>query len=676
MGRYPMERETALSESGVLRWGILGLGEIAHTFAAALADSRTGRLEAAASSDRSRATAFAARFGARAARDYDDLISDPEIDAVYIASVHTDHVRWAVRAAEAGKHVLCEKPLSPHPATTMAMIEAARAAGVVLVEGYMYRFHPQIQRMLELIAAGEIGAVRHVRAAYCFNADRSVKRLYDPDRAGGAILDIGGYPLSLAMEVAAAAAGTPGHFSEPREILATAELSDEGVDLATTAHADFAGPVTVHLRAAIGAEPEHTAIITGSAGSIEIENPWIPAPDEPTTIIVTRRENGAERVERIEIAPALPYALEADAVAALIRGEDVAGQTSEANSEVIARTQLRWRQAVGLRYPFEDRRSTPSAVRADVLDARGAEMRYGAIPQSEKRISRLVMGCDNQPDIVHAGAMWDHFFENGGNAFDTAYEYNDRLQEKLLGQWLSDRGVREESFVIGKGGHTPYCTPEDLEQQLIETLEDLQTGYLDMYFMHRDNPQVPVGEFIDVLDRFHVAGAIRAFGGSNWSIARFEEAASYARQHGKQPMTALSNHFGLAEAVQLPWAGCEHATDEASKRWLSAEQVPLFAWASQARGFFARADRADTSDAELVRCFYSDDNFERLDRCRALATELHVAPTAVALAYVLHQDFPTFALFGPRSLAEMRTSMEAVEIELTSDQVAWLDLRA
>lgn len=453
--------------------------------------------------------------------------------------------------------------------------------------------------------------------------------------------------------------------------MATAELSDEGVDLITTAHADFPGGITVHLRAGIAADKEHYVRISGSAGSIELSQPWVLSPQLTPEIVLSA--HGAEP-RRIDAKAANAYTLEVDSFAEKVRIGAMDDQAAQ-NSMAIARTQFRWRSAVGVLYPIERANSYVPTVHGNVLAPKTSEMKYGKIPESNKRISRLVMGCDNQQDLTHGSVMWDDFFEHGGNAFDTAYEYNDRLQEKLLGQWIANRGVREESFVIGKGAHTPYCTPEDLEAQLLETLEDLQTDYLDMYFMHRDNTDIPVAEFIDVLDKFYQSGAIRAFGGSNWSRARFEEANAYARVHRKQSMTALSNHFGLAEAIDLPWEGCEHVTDESSKRWLSEENIPVFAWASQARGFFARADRNDTSDPELVRCFYTDENFERLDRCRSLAADLGVMPTAIALAYVLHQEFPTFALFGPRTLREANSSMDAVGIELSPEQVAWLDLR-
>lgn len=300
----------------------------------------------------------------------------------------------------------------------------------------------------------------------------------------------------------------------------------------------------------------------------------------------------------------------------------------------------------------------------------------GRIPGVERDISRLVMGCDNQRTAEHAAEMFDDFAERGGNAFDTAHHYAGGLPERLLGQWIADRGVRDEVVVIGKGAHTPHCDPKSVTSQLFESLERLQTDRVDIYFLHRDNPEVPVGEFVDVLDEHAVAGRIGVFGGSNWSIERIEEANAYAAAHGRRGFAAVSNHFGLARALAVPWEGCRHVTDDEDRRWFERTGTPLFPWSSQARGFFTgRAAPDDHSDPELVRCYYSDGNFERLARARKLAAQLGVAPTAVALAYVLAQTFPTFAVIGPRSVEETRTSAEAAAVQLTPEQVAWLDLR-
>jgi aryl-alcohol dehydrogenase-like predicted oxidoreductase len=285
------------------------------------------------------------------------------------------------------------------------------------------------------------------------------------------------------------------------------------------------------------------------------------------------------------------------------------------------------------------------------------------------------MGCDNQATMPHAAAMWDDYFERGGATFDTAYIYGGGLQEKLLGQWLKNRGLREEVSLIVKGAHTPWCNPTDMVRELNVSLDRLQTGYTDIYMLHRDNPDVPVGEFVEALNEQVQAGRIRVFGGSNWSFARLAAANRYARRKGLQGFGVVSNNFSLARLVAPVWAGCIASSDAASRRWLKKNQFPLFAWSSQARGFFTdRAGPDKCDDAELVRCWYSDDNFARRERAFALARRKAVSPIAIAAAYVLAQPFPTFALIGPRFLNETVSSLECLGVELTPREVAWLNL--
>lgn len=655
-------------ETNTLRWGIIGPGSIARRFASQMLYSKTGSVHAIASRDLEKARAFAEEFNApKGYSSYTELLDDPEVDAVYIATVHTKHAKWSVKAAEAGKHVLCEKPLGVNHATVMASVEAARRADTVLVEGYMYLFHPQTAKVLELVAGGAIGSVQHIEASFAFSATPGDGRLFNPDLAGGGILDVGGYPVSMACAVARAAGGRP---VQPASLIAKGQIGERGVDEWSSATLQFPDWITAHVTAGIRVKDENRVRIFGSAGYITVPNPWVIEPDQPTLITVARA--GAEP-EEISCEAASEYAREADAVAAAIG----TGQVPEWNwndSLGTARVLDLWRDAIGLQYAFEAPTEFIPTVTGEPLRRRENAMKYGRIAGVDKDISRLVMGCDNQLTLSHASVLFDDFYERGGTAFDTAFGYGRGRQEKLLGQWVKNRGVRDDLFIIGKGAHTPDCDRVSLTSQLLESLERLQVDHVDLYMMHRDNLEIPVGEFVDVLDEHYRAGRITAFGVSNWTIERFDEANRYAAANGKHGFTALSNHFGLAEAYELPWAGCRHATDPASKAWLKENQVSLFPWSSQARGFFARADPSDTSDAELVRCYYSEDNFERLRRARELGDELGVAATAIALAYVLHQPFPTFALFGPRTLTETRTSMGALTIELTDQQVAWLDL--
>jgi aryl-alcohol dehydrogenase-like predicted oxidoreductase len=198
---------------------------------------------------------------------------------------------------------------------------------------------------------------------------------------------------------------------------------------------------------------------------------------------------------------------------------------------------------------------------------------------------------------------------------------------------------------------------------------------VDIYMLHRDNPEVSVAEWMDALNEEVKAGRIRALGASNWTPERVDEANAYAREKGLAPFSAVSNNLSLARMNVAPWVGCITASDPSIYEWHRKTGMTLMPWSSQARGFFTgRAHPDDRSDEELVRCWYSDGNFERLERALELAAKRDVPAIAVALAWVLNQEFPTFPLIGPRLISETRTSFQALELELTPDEVAWLNL--
>jgi aryl-alcohol dehydrogenase-like predicted oxidoreductase len=247
--------------------------------------------------------------------------------------------------------------------------------------------------------------------------------------------------------------------------------------------------------------------------------------------------------------------------------------------------------------------------------------------------------------------------------------------EPYLGKWIRERGVRKQVVVIAKGAASTDCTPAMVDQELKQSLEKLGCDSAEIYLMHRDNVNVPVGEFVDCLNRHKKAGRVQAFGGSNWTLARVAAANAYAKKRKLTGFTALSNNFSLARMVEPVWPGCISVSDKASRAWLAKHRLAHFAWSSQARGFFSGHAHPDNqADAELARCWYSEDNFRRLERVNQLAKKRGVLPINIAAAYVLHQPFPSFALIGPRSLHELRTSLDALAVKLTANELAWLNL--
>ena len=299
---------------------------------------------------------------------------------------------------------------------------------------------------------------------------------------------------------------------------------------------------------------------------------------------------------------------------------------------------------------------------------------YASIAGLGKPVSKLVLGVDNQFDLESSRPFFDDYLERGGNAFDTAFVYGGGQCETLLGTYLERQNLRDGVVILGKGAHTPNCDPAAIGTQLTVSLERLRTDFVDVYMMHRDNPDVPVGEFIDALNAQQALGRMRVFGVSNWSLERMIAANQYAAAHGLHGITVASNQFSLAKMLSPIWSGCVPGNEPAQLSWLKSEGVALMPWSSQARGFFVAGDANDTSNPELVRCWYDKDNFQRLERAKALAGVLGVETINVALAYVLHQPFATFPPIGPRSVSETASSFRALEIHLEPPEVAWLNL--
>jgi len=317
-------------------------------------------------------------------------------------------------------------------------------------------------------------------------------------------------------------------------------------------------------------------------------------------------------------------------------------------------------------------------------------MEYGNVAGIAKPVSRLVQG-----GVMLSRERWDQcskllddVLERGCTAFDTAHGYGGGESERTLGRWIADRGVREKVVIITKGAHPSKgrkrVTPLDITHDLIESLHRLETDHIDLYLLHRDDPDVAVGPIVDVLNEHKKAGRIHAFGGSNWTPERLAEANAYAESTGQTPFAASSPNFTLARQQAPPWDDCltiSGPENAEARAWYQQAGMPLFCWSSLAGGFFSERFTRDNLDsftggldATCVKSYCFEENFKRLDRVKELAAEKNVTVPQVALAWVMGQPLDIYALVGCATGDEFIQNVEALELKLTEAECAWLDL--
>lgn len=256
-----------------LRWGILSTANIGRkAVIPALQAARDSEVRAVASRDVARARAFADEVGIPGAYgSYHALLEDPEVDAVYIPLPNSGHAEWTVRAAEAGKHVLCEKPLALSARECREMAAAAKAAGVLLMEAFMYRFHPRTDRVLELLAEGAVGEVRTIRSAFTFRLRNRDNIRLDPALGGGALMDVGCYCVNVSRTLVGA---------EPLAAQATARWTGgergAGVDDELTGVLHFPDGVTAHFDCALTQRRREFYEVAGTDGILGVDEAFLP----------------------------------------------------------------------------------------------------------------------------------------------------------------------------------------------------------------------------------------------------------------------------------------------------------------------------------------------------------------------------------------------------------------
>ena len=316
---------TRSSATQPLRLGILGGANIARQFCRDVAASAWVRVDAVASRSAESAAAFAAASGiARHHGSYEALLADPQIDAIYLPLPNSLHAEWAIKAAQAGKHVLCEKPLALDLAQASAMFDAARRQRTILLEAYPWWFEPHCGALVELLRDGTVGEVRSVQASFGFTLPNAATNIrMRPELGGGALLDTGSYPLSLICLAMGSA---------PQQVVAHATWADTGVDISLMATLLFSDGRRAQMSCAMDAAPQRRAMIVGRNGVVETEylnhcsdqasgHPWGYVPNQ---MRLRRGASFGVPFEDVRTGSGSGFAFAAEAFARLVAEQDFA----------------------------------------------------------------------------------------------------------------------------------------------------------------------------------------------------------------------------------------------------------------------------------------------------------------------------------------------------------------
>jgi aryl-alcohol dehydrogenase-like predicted oxidoreductase len=275
---------------------------------------------------------------------------------------------------------------------------------------------------------------------------------------------------------------------------------------------------------------------------------------------------------------------------------------------------------------------------------------------------RLVFGTLDLPDGAVASRLLDRYVDAGGRALDVANVYQDGEASRTVGRWLAG-GPAERPVLYAKGCHPPRCRPDLVGAEVDEARSLLGVDWIDVFILHRDDRSHPVAAWAEALLAEVDAGRIGGFGVSNWTVERTRELRAHLDAIGAGHLRAFSNHFSLARMVSPPWPGCLALTPE-DLRALDDLDVAVLAWSSLATGYFAGRDTPHWDSPE---------NRARRDRAASVAERLGTSPSAIALAYVLHQPAHVLPVVGTRSEAHLDEALAAQRMGLDPDDVAWLE---
>lgn len=313
-------------------------------------------------------------------------------------------------------------------------------------------------------------------------------------------------------------------------------------------------------------------------------------------------------------------------------------------------------------------------------------MKYSTLDKIDKKASRLIYGTNGYMAGSDENAAIDNLdmaWSLGFTIFDTANSYGN--SERNIGAWMQKRGLRDKVVLLDKGcnpgqkGSPDVMSPQLLYDQTAESCRRLQTDYLDLYVLHRDDPAHPVEPIIDTLNDLVSRGVICRFGASNWTRQRIAEANAYAAANGMEGFTVADPSFSLAETVGDPWGGsvtlcgADHQED---RQWYLKQKMPIFSYSSLGRGFFSGKYRTDNGvsiesclPAHTIAEYDSPVNRRRLAAAEKIAAERGASVSQVCLAYLLNLELDVYPIINPSREAHMIENIGAFEIKLTQDEM-------
>ena len=659
----------------MVKWGVISTGTISKAFCDSIKYSQEGKLSAVASRSSKNLNNFSDKYGVDTYDSYDALLNDSTIDAVYIGTPHSSHFDLSLKTLRSGKHLLCEKPMTMNSTEAMILLNESRKLNLFFMEAFMYRCHPLTHQMLELVKQEFTNQEVLIESSFGFTADVDEKhRLKNPELGGGSILDIGCYPLSMVRLIAGNLLEKS--FADPLTISASGELTSAKIDLNAKAELEFSPKIKASIKSAINEEYENSLKISSGDKQIFVKEPWHCGQFQGQKAEIKILENNKEKV--IEVTDDIGlFTREIDEASSCIKERRIESSFMPHADSLSNSIWLdKWLNEIKVIYPANT--INTSSLRNSVFSKPSEDLKLIRIPELDKEISPIVFGCDNQINEIHAFAMFDYYYSKGGKVFDTAYIYNYGLSDKYLGDWINSRKL-EDVVVLGKGAHTPDCFPDKIRPQIEESLSRGNLDKLDIYCLHRDNLDVPVSEFIDALNECRKDGLIDVLGASNWELARFKSANDYASEHDIAGFKVLSNNFSLARMIEPVWPGC-FSCDDAYLKYLKDNNIHLFPWSSQARGFFvnqvefaANEHFANPTNEEEKRVWHDELNLIRRDRAIELAKEKSCQPIQIALSYVVNLEISAYPLVGPRNFFELDSCIEATNIQLSNQELRYLE---